>query len=393
MGRAQAQSIAVARSQQLAAYDAGFRAAREMAVAAGQLPDPVLKVGIDNLPVNGPDRFSLSRDFMTMRRIGLMQELTGRDKRDLKVERALQDAGRIEAERALAAANVRKETALAWLERYYGELVLDLLHEQAHEVRLQILGAEVSYRNGRGSQADVFAARAAMAGLDDRMQQAERQVRSGRIMLARWIGGAEASRPLDVPGLDEAAPQWQLHDAVRHPQIAVLQAQLRAAETEVKQAGANTRPDWTVEAAYQQRGGAYSNMVSIGLSVPLQLDRANRQDREVAAKLAAKEQARARLEDAVAAHEGEVAVASNDWQSGSRRAARLRAELLPASALRVQAVLTAYRSGKADLASVLTARRDEIDARIQLLTLEGDTARLGAQLDYLTATTQRSEQP
>ena len=42
-----------------------------MAIAAGQLPDPVLKFGVDNLPLSGPDRLSLSRDFMTMRRIDI----------------------------------------------------------------------------------------------------------------------------------------------------------------------------------------------------------------------------------------------------------------------------------------------------------------------------------
>jgi hypothetical protein len=40
------------------AQDATASAARDMAVAAGQRPDPVLKLGINNLPVNGPDRFS-----------------------------------------------------------------------------------------------------------------------------------------------------------------------------------------------------------------------------------------------------------------------------------------------------------------------------------------------
>lgn len=71
----ESQALAVARSQQLAASNASIAASREMAVAAGQLPDPVLKLGVDNMPINGPDRLSLSRDFMTMRRIGLSQEL------------------------------------------------------------------------------------------------------------------------------------------------------------------------------------------------------------------------------------------------------------------------------------------------------------------------------
>src|SRR4051812_12245295 len=76
----EAQRRAVDRSRQLAAQDAAVRSSRELAVAAGQLPDPVLKMGVDNLPVNGPDQFSVTRDFMTMRRIGVMQELTRGEK-------------------------------------------------------------------------------------------------------------------------------------------------------------------------------------------------------------------------------------------------------------------------------------------------------------------------
>ena len=72
----EAQRIAAERSRQLTAQDSAVFASREMAVAAGQLPDPTLKAGIDNLPVNGADAFSLTRDFMTMRRIGVMQEFT-----------------------------------------------------------------------------------------------------------------------------------------------------------------------------------------------------------------------------------------------------------------------------------------------------------------------------
>ncbi len=391
----EAQRLAVARSQQIAAQDAALRGAAEMAVAAGQRPDPVLKLGVDNLPINGPDRLSLSRDFMTMRRIGVMQELPRAEKRRLKVERVEQDAQRILAERELAGAVVRKETAVAWLDRYYAQATLDLLHDLADEVRLQIKGAEIAYRSGRGSQVDVFSAHAALATLDDRLQQAERQVRNARLTLARWIGG-EANRPLAAIQTDADLPSAESHRPAEHPQLAVLAAQVKAAETEVRQAEANARPDWTVEAAYQQRGSAYSNMVSIGLSIPLQLDRAHRQDRETAAKRFAVEEARAKLADALAAHEAEIAVAASDWESARRRAARLTSALLPPAKQRTQAALTTYRAGKGDLASVLSARRDEIDARLQVLTVETEAARAGAQLAYLTTQTPitaRSEQP
>ena len=49
----QALRLAQTRSRALVAQDATASAARDMAVAAGQRPDPTLKLGINNLPVSG----------------------------------------------------------------------------------------------------------------------------------------------------------------------------------------------------------------------------------------------------------------------------------------------------------------------------------------------------
>src|SRR2546426_11497388 len=116
-----AQRRAVERSRQLAAQDSAVAASREMAVAAGQLPDPVLKLGVDNLPVNGSDRFSLTRDFMTMRRIGAMQELTRGQKRELRAQRFDREAEKSLAEKSAAVAAIQRDTALVWLDRFYAE--------------------------------------------------------------------------------------------------------------------------------------------------------------------------------------------------------------------------------------------------------------------------------
>lgn len=56
---------AQARSEALQAQDAATRAAREMAVSAGRLPDPVLRLSMNNLPIEGPMRFSLAGERMT----------------------------------------------------------------------------------------------------------------------------------------------------------------------------------------------------------------------------------------------------------------------------------------------------------------------------------------
>ncbi len=68
--------LAAGQSRQLAAQDAAISAASEISAAASRFPDPVLRLGVDNLPLDGPDRYSTTADFMTMRRIGVMQEFT-----------------------------------------------------------------------------------------------------------------------------------------------------------------------------------------------------------------------------------------------------------------------------------------------------------------------------
>ena len=382
---AEAQRQAVLRSRMLSAQESAVAASRDMAVAASQLPDPVLKLGIDNLPVNGPDAGSLTRDFMTMRRIGLMQEITRDEKRELRAARFEREAEKGVAEKSVLVAAIERDTALAWLDRYYAESMAAVVVEQAGEAKLEITAAEGAYRAGRGSQADILMARSALVGLEDRASEINRRLRTATTMLARWVG-AVADAPLaGKPAIDVVRVNVQAleSDLAHHPQIEVLAKQEALATTEAKLAQANKRPDWSIEVAYQQRGPSYSNMISVGLSVPLPWDQTNRQDREVASKLAMADQARAQREDALRAHIAEVRSMLIEWDSGRDRVARYERDLIPLAKERTAATLVAYRGGKASVTDVLAARRNEIEVRMQMLQLEQDTARLWAQLNFL----------
>ena len=382
---AQTQRMAVERSRLLEAQDAAATVSRSMAIAAGQLPDPVLRLGLDNLPADGADRFNVTRDFMTMRRIGVMQEFTRSEKRELRAQRFENEADKALAEKAVLVAAIQRDAALAWLDRYYAEATAAVIAEQAKEVKLEIVAAEGAYRGGRGNQADVFAAHSALVALEDRASELDRRIRTAKTGLARWIGdGADAplaSRPaIDSIRLDTGALETQLaHD----PQIAVFSKQEDIASTEVRLAQANKKSDWSLEVAYQQRGPAFSNMVSIGVSIPLQWDQKNRQDREVAAKLAMAEQAKAQREEALRARIGEMHAMVAEWENGRERLARYARELIPFAKERTQAALAAYAGGKSSLTDLLLARRNEIDVRTQAVQLEMETARLWAQLNFL----------
>ncbi|MEJ7805021.1 MAG: TolC family protein, partial [Telluria sp.] len=191
----QSLQIAVARSHQLASIDSAVSAARSMAVAARQLPDPVLKVGVDNLPVSGPDRFSVSKDFMTMRRIGVMQELTRAAKRERRADAYLRSADQSLAEKDAALATIERETAIAWLDSYFLQALARLAAAQTAQAEQEVLASEAGYRGGKGSLANVLAARSALAMARDGASEADRRSASASTMLARWVG-ADAARPL-----------------------------------------------------------------------------------------------------------------------------------------------------------------------------------------------------
>jgi len=381
----EAQHLALVRSRQIAAHNFAATASREMAIAAGQLPDPMVKLGVDNLPVDGPDRFSLGRDFMTMRRVGVMQELTRSEKLRLRAQRFEIEAEKSLAEKATTIATIQRDTAVAWLDRYYAEAMAQVIARQAEEERLEILAAESAYRAGRGSQGDVFMARAALVALDDRASELGRKIRTAKTALARWIG-EEAQKPLaGKPSIDSIRLHAHVLEAeiANHPQLQAMAKQEEIATTEAKLAQANKKSDWSVELMYSVRGSSYSNMVSVGVSVPLQWDQKNRQDRELAAKLAMAAQMGAQREDMLRAHLAEARAMIAEWENLRERRSRYEEQLIPLAAERTQAMLASYRGGKSSLTEVLAARRNEVEARMQTLQLEMDAARAWAQLNYL----------
>jgi outer membrane protein TolC len=381
--------LAQERSRQLVGYDSAASAAREMAAAAGHLPDPTLKAGINNLPANGPDQFSLTRDFMTMRSISLMQEFTREDKRKARATRLEREADAAVASRTLTLANLQRDTAIAWLDRYYQERLREVLVAQRDEAKLQIEAAEAAYRTGRGMQADIFAARSSVLQIEDRIAQSDRQIATATTQLSRWVGETAGGQPLASPPLldsvllDSNGLQRQLE---HHPQIAVMARQEEMARADADIAQTNRRADWTVELMYSQRGPSYSDMISLNVSIPLQWDKKNRQDRELAAKLAVTELMRAQREEALRAHVAEVRAMLQEWQSSRERLTRYDAALIPLAAERTRAATTAYRGGLGPLNAVLEARRNEIDTRIERLRLEMDLSRTWAQLNYLIPT-------
>ena len=378
--------LATVRSRQLDAHSALAQAARERSVAAGQLPDPVIKFGINNLPVTGPDRYRLTRDFMTMRSVAITQELIGGDKRKTRASRFDREAEAVLASRAIALADLQRETATAWLDLLYQQRMTDLLRGLRAETALQIAAADSAYSTGRGSQVDSVVARSAVAQIEERMLQQESMIAATRIRLARWVGPVDkqtilgAAPPLSVTHLEADTIDTHLQ---RHPRIQWMLRQEAVAQAEVQIAQTARQSDWSVELMFSQRGPAFSNMLSINLAIPMQWDQQSRQDREVAARLAVLEQLRAEREEATREHVAQAHAWLQQWHGDQGRLAHYNNTLIPLAMQRTRASLVAYRAGAGPLIAVLEARRAEIDVQMDRLRLEMESANLWAQLAYL----------
>lgn len=391
----EAQRLASIEAPTLAAQRAAVDAARQLVLPAGEQADPKLILGIDNLPVEGADRFSVSRDFMTMRRIGVMQDMTRSDKRVLRGERALADVRREEVMLTLTEVNLRRDVALAWIEVYFADRQLTLLKALDQETRLQVTAAEAAFAGGKSTGSEPFAARQSLLQLADREIDVERMAARARAGLARWVGSA-AQQPLaDPPAFDQLAPQHR--DVIGHldqlPHLAQYGPLQDAANTDVKLAQAAKQPDWSWEVTYAQRGSAYGNMVSFGVRMDLPLFQSRRQDPAVAAKAAQAELVRAQAESARREHEAEIKALLVDWHAAKRRLDRYANELLPLARERSTLVLAAYRGGKGDLMPVIDARKAEIDARLAQLQAEQEQARAWAQLNFLFPDSTAKAQP
>jgi len=372
-------------SPRLAAQGAALAAAKELVPRARELPDPKLRVGIDNLPVNGADRFSYDADFMTMRKIGVMQDFPNAEKRKLRGERAARERDVEAANLAAQRAGLRREIALAWLELYFAQRARAPLVELVGELQLQLDTVSAAIAAGRQTTADALGLRGAGVAAQDRVIEQDRSIERARYALAAWLR-EDTSRPLagppDTSRFDHptTALLANLHE---HPEQRVYAEREALARTDVALAANSKKSDWSLEVAYGQRGPAFSNMISVMVSIDLPWEAEKRQDRDLAAKRLLAEQALAQAEEARRMHEAELQGLYADWQTAGVRIERFEKLLLPLARERVGAGLAAYRGGRGELGMVLEARRAETETRLGSLQVQLERARAWAKLNFL----------
>ena len=150
----QAEQLAINNDPVVAAGLARANAATQNGIADAQLPDPTLKFGLFNLPL---DSFDLEEQPTTQLRVGVQQAIPRGN--TLRAKQAKADA---QANIALASADLRKRQTLrnvreVWFELYYQLSALQIITENRGLFSQLVDITESQYASGRISQQDVLA--------------------------------------------------------------------------------------------------------------------------------------------------------------------------------------------------------------------------------------------
>lgn len=170
------ESITLAESEQLAIeldfrtkqFDVSARGLTERAVADGQLPDPKIKFGIMNIPINS---FDLRQENMTQLQFGVQQKFPRGRTLQYKSQQTL-DIAEIDSAKADNQTKiVLRSVRISYLELYFQNHTKAIL-DQNRDLFTQLLDiTQRQYAVGRDNQHDVFRAQLELSLMDDRITE------------------------------------------------------------------------------------------------------------------------------------------------------------------------------------------------------------------------------
>lgn len=377
----QALLLALRESSELQAESARIEAARQAQGPADALPDPTLILGLDNVPVEGPNRYSLSSDFMTMQRIGVTQRFPNRSKRKARADGASQRVGLAEASAAKTRLAVLRQTARAWIARHTLEQQLRLIGELLEENRLFDQAVRARLASGQGKATDSVAPRQEQAALLNRRDMLQAQQRQAKANLVRWLGQAgQQDLAGSVPELVINSEQL-LHQLHQHPELEVAERQARVATAAVDEARAAKKPDWALTLAYMDRE-QFSDMAMLQVNVDLPLFSGSRQGPRIASAEAERRALESQADALRREHEAMLQADLADFEHLERVLARQREIFLPLAKEKVALARAAWRGGDSSLADLVQARSELLDARLAEIDLTGQREQLAAALHF-----------
>lgn len=372
-------------SAELSASRNEARALDAMAESARQLPDPKLKFGIDNLPVQGNNDRRFTREGMTMQRVGVMQRYVSDEKRQRKALTLQAQARSVNAQSAVTRAALQREAAQAWLELAISTRALDTARRLLAESAAQQGAQKASVGAGNASADSVLVWRLALSAMRDKVTLAERDVELAQARLAELTGQNVTAASGSLPRYQRlpADEQTLTEGVAQHPEMVAAVSVANSAKARSAESAIAAIPDVDVEVWYGRRAQGYEDMAGVMFTVDLPLFTSQRQDKDHAADLSRSMQANDRLAQTTREHRAQIRTLIANYRAAQALWQRQREEVTPLVRQRAMLLAAQYRAGQTQLPELLEARRAVLDSELSTLQAEKDLARAWAAIQWL----------
>lgn len=373
-------------SAELSANQHQVNALQNMADSAMQLPDPKLKVGIENVPVQGNNGRRLTREGMTMERIGIMQDYVSSSKRQRKADTLRAEASKTAAGSDTIRARLQQQTAQAWLELALSQQTLKDAQALVNESERQIAAQYTGVASGSSPATNVIDARLTLLAMQDRLSEAQRDAAIAQARLTQLTGQNEANTRGELPHFERLPAESQvLQQAIKqHPEVVQASREADVAKARSAQSEIAAIPDVGVEVYYGKRADGYEDLAGVMFTVDLPVFRSQRQDKDHAADISRSMEANDQLTLLIRDHQAQLDTLLAQYQAAQTQWQRQQQQAIPLQQQRVSLQLAQYRSGKSDLSSLLEARRALLDSRLSAGKAARELAQLWAAIHYLT---------
>lgn len=385
---ADAVALALDREPGEAAYRARAESLAEQAIVAGQLPDPTLRLGLANFPIESG---GFATEGMTQGQLGIRQSFPPGKTRSLSTRQFQSLSQEMNRTADARTRDVLTAVRSAWLDAFYWESAHSILAAARPYFEDLVIVTQSLYAVGKKDQQDVLRSELEMSRFDDRLIDVDRQRAQARAMLAQWIADA-STRPIarHLPPWDRLPELQILQDGlVNHPAIRAADAKIEAQEAGVRLAEERYKPGWAVDLGYGYRDGSLpdgsprSDFVSLSVTVDLPVFHKNRQDRRFAAALSERRAATESKEELIRRLSSQLSAEFSRWGELSRRIELYERRILLQVEGQSKAALAAYQSDAGDFADVMRSAIDELDARLEHIRLQTERAQSYAVLANL----------
>jgi outer membrane protein TolC len=388
----QAEHLAIQADPGIEKYKAASRSYVNSSIADDTLPDPKLRLGAVNVPV---DTFDLEQEQMTQLKIGVQQNFPRGDSLALKQQQSQYLSRSALASADDASLKTIRDVRESYLNLFYEISAYQIIRETRHLFSELVKITESNYAAGRVNQQDVVLAGLELSRLDDRSTKIQTREESHRAKLAQWIGDiAWNTISTEYPELPELPADVDLNQVIpQHPLIRAESANVNASKQMTEMARQEYKPGWSLLFDYGYRSGnnpdgtERSDFATALVSMDMPLFTGNRQDKNVAAneqKIAA---ARYVKDDRLRQLKQLYDKNQHLWQRLGEREELYKNSLLKAAKNNSKVALNAYQSGVSEFDTLMRARMTELDVRLEDLRIRVDRSIAQAQLLYVVGDT------